>query len=329
MATSSSQTHGIDPSEVDLINYLNIALMGLSVALASYLPFETFVLAYVILGPLHYLTEISWLHDRGFYTQGSRDWYWLAWPAGLASLATIFPKSFPPHVGGAVLGFAFIVAAGVAFFRSMFVRVLFGCVGIGVGMVATSWNPLLVLFAAFLPTLLHVYVFTGLFVFYGAIKGRSFSGVLSFLIFVAAPFVCLFGVSTPVTYQPTEYFLEAVRPFEGLGIITLDMFGMSVTKDEYTAFFRFLGFAYCYHYLNWFSKTRVINWHQVSRPRLSLIVIVYLLALSLYALNYTWGFLALMSLSLAHVLLELPLNYRTATGIAAECVAALVKARRR
>src|SRR5208337_4813876 len=33
-------------------------------------PFELLLLAYGILGPLHYLTEISWLHDRHYFTNG-------------------------------------------------------------------------------------------------------------------------------------------------------------------------------------------------------------------------------------------------------------------
>ena len=31
-------------------------------------PFQIFLLAWAVLGPLHYLAEISWLHDRNFRT---------------------------------------------------------------------------------------------------------------------------------------------------------------------------------------------------------------------------------------------------------------------
>lgn len=303
--------------------------MAVSVLLAVYLPFETFVLAYVVLGPLHYLTEISWLHDRGFYTQRSYDWFWLVCAAGVAALITIYPEAFPTNLAGAVLGFAFTFAAGVAFFRSTFSRLLFGMSGVVVGTLTLSSSPLLILFAAFLPTLLHVYIFTGLFVLYGACKGRSLSGALSFFAFIVAPFVCLFCFASPAGYQPTDYFLEAVKPFEGLGVLTLDMFGMSVTKEGVVAFFRLLAFAYSYHYLNWFSKTRIINWHQVSRKRLSAIGLIYVSALVMYSVNYTWGFLALMSLSLAHVVLELPLNYRTLSGLVSELVPARGRAQSR
>jgi hypothetical protein len=81
---------------------------------------------------------------------------------------------------------------------------------------------------------------------------------------------------------------------------------------------RLMGFAYSYHYLNWFSKTRIINWHTVPRRRLQLIGVAYLCALALYGYNYRVGFMALMTLSFAHVMLELPLNYRTIAGLLSE-----------
>src|SRR5215813_1986954 len=52
------------------VNYLNICLMILSAAFAFCLPFELFLFSYAVLGPLHYLTEISWLHERRFFTVG-------------------------------------------------------------------------------------------------------------------------------------------------------------------------------------------------------------------------------------------------------------------
>ena len=54
----------------DRINYLNIGLMLASCAIALYIPFELFLFAYAVLGPAHYLTEISWLQKRRFFTRG-------------------------------------------------------------------------------------------------------------------------------------------------------------------------------------------------------------------------------------------------------------------
>src|SRR5580700_11033473 len=62
----------------DGLNYLNIGLMILTAAAAFVRPFELFLIAYAFLGPLHYLTEISWLHDRHYYTRGRWDYVVLA-----------------------------------------------------------------------------------------------------------------------------------------------------------------------------------------------------------------------------------------------------------
>ncbi|MGN6476377.1 MAG: hypothetical protein ACTHKV_04065, partial [Flavipsychrobacter sp.] len=51
----------------------NILLMILSGCVAMVLPFELFLFSYAILGPLHYLTEISWLHDKKYYTKERYD----------------------------------------------------------------------------------------------------------------------------------------------------------------------------------------------------------------------------------------------------------------
>src|SRR5277367_5778352 len=67
------------PASKDAVNWVNIGLMLISCAAAIGAPFHTFLFAYVVLGPLHYLTEISWLHDRSYFTRRSsaRRW-WLA-----------------------------------------------------------------------------------------------------------------------------------------------------------------------------------------------------------------------------------------------------------
>ncbi|HEX3468532.1 MAG TPA: hypothetical protein VHT05_10670, partial [Candidatus Elarobacter sp.] len=53
----------------DRINDVNSALMVLSCIAAYAFPFELFLFSYAVLGPLHYLTEISWLRDRGYFVR--------------------------------------------------------------------------------------------------------------------------------------------------------------------------------------------------------------------------------------------------------------------
>lgn len=318
MSSEASHRSPVNPVEVDAINYINIVLMVASVVIAAYVPFETFLIAYAVMGPLHYLTEISWLHDRRYFTAGAWDWVPLVAAAVLAAVGATLQSDATIGISSFALGALFVGAAGMVFARSGYRRMGVVILALIVGYLASTWQPLIVLFTAFLPTLLHVYFFTGLFLLHGALKGRTFSGLLSLVVFIAAPFVCMFGVSTPEGYSPSLYVLEAASPFNALGWVTLDLFGLPLTKDTWLGFMRLMGFAYAYHYLNWFSKTRIINWHQVSRARLSGILVVYLAALALYGFNYRWGFVALMTLSFAHVMLELPLNFRTASGVVVE-----------
>src|SRR5438045_4469719 len=73
------------------VNYLNIGLMILSCVIAFIIPFELFLFSYAILGPLHYLTEISWLHKRQCFSPGKKDFLILGIFALLITLANILP----------------------------------------------------------------------------------------------------------------------------------------------------------------------------------------------------------------------------------------------
>src|SRR5690349_9388200 len=77
----------------DRVNILNIALMLISCAVALVVPFELFLFSYAVLGPAHYLTEISWLEKRQFFTRGRYD-FWL-----LTLLAVLVFVSAPPSTG--------------------------------------------------------------------------------------------------------------------------------------------------------------------------------------------------------------------------------------
>src|SRR5262245_66639062 len=55
------------------VDQLNVGLMLGSLAAAFALPFELFLFAYAVLGPLHYLTEIAWLGEREFFMRRPGD----------------------------------------------------------------------------------------------------------------------------------------------------------------------------------------------------------------------------------------------------------------
>ncbi|NNJ56220.1 MAG: hypothetical protein HKP14_08810 [Bacteroidia bacterium] len=77
----------------------------------------------------------------------------------------------------------------------------------------------------------------------------------------------------------------------------------------------FIAFAYTYHYLNWFSKTKVINWHQVSKSRLYGAIAIWLGSVALYLYDYKIGLAVLFFFSVLHVFLEFPLNHLSFVGI--------------
>src|SRR5690242_4455193 len=59
------------------VERVNGALMVAACAAAFVAPFPLFLAAYAILGPLHYLTQISWLHDRHYFAPrpAARRWW--------------------------------------------------------------------------------------------------------------------------------------------------------------------------------------------------------------------------------------------------------------
>lgn len=309
----------------DRINYLNIGLMLVSCALAFVIPFQLFLFAYAVMGPAHYLTEISWLHERKYFTKGKFDFLLLGGLAILLFLLvyvalTTVAKSGQESVINAMTGvviLAFGAALVFVFAQTLLHRVLGLLL---VAFVALFSSDLRIFFLVFLPTIIHVYLFTGFFIIYGALKGRSKSGYLSFLVFLAVPF--LFLLIMPADSNLTDATRETYGMFTSLNMELLKL-GGSDMSDAYNSIFssqaglvvmRFIAFAYTYHYLNWFSKTSVIRWHDVSKKRLAGIALLWLVSVGLYAYNYKLGFDWLFLLSYLHVFLEFPLNHTSIVG---------------
>ncbi|HWB64555.1 MAG TPA: hypothetical protein VG603_13660, partial [Chitinophagales bacterium] len=74
------------------IDIANIFLMLISCVLAFVLPFELFLFSYAVLGPLHYLTEITWLKKRDYFTNGKKDYIWLVLPCVALSFITLIDR---------------------------------------------------------------------------------------------------------------------------------------------------------------------------------------------------------------------------------------------
>ncbi len=309
-------------ANADRINYLNIGLLILSCIVAFIIPFELFLFAYAILGPAHYLTEISWLHERKYFTKGKYDFVLLGSLAVVLFLLSyaikdsVFPDDTPMRYDLMAITIVIAFAGGLlmAFAKNVFHRLL-GFLGIVI--LATFANSKWVLFTVFLPTVIHVFVFTGFFMLFGALKSRSRSGYLSMIVFIICPLLFLF--IRPGAYHLHDYTVNSYTYFSTLNLQTMDVFGLIdpeaksntelVFRSEWgLIIMRFIAFAYTYHYLNWFSKTSVIGWHRVSKKRLAAIVVLWFVAIGLYAYDYKLGFDYLFCLSFMHVFLEFPLN---------------------
>ena len=194
----------------DKINYLNIGLMLVTATLAFFMPFETFLLAYAFLGPLHYLTEISWLHDRQYFSKGKYDFVVLLVVGVLLSIAA-FASDFgydwdirqqfvELNLFDQLLVFALFASVLFAFVKNIFIKV-FSIAFLYI--IVSGWlspesalenesSTLIFALTSLVPTLIHVYVFTGLFMLYGALKSRSKSGLWQMVGFVIVPIMLVF-----------------------------------------------------------------------------------------------------------------------------------------
>src|ERR1700731_2179386 len=68
------------------IHAVHLGLMLAALAITYVVPFELLLLSYVVLGPAHYFTEISWLHDRKYFLPNRNVAFGLVCVAAAAGL---------------------------------------------------------------------------------------------------------------------------------------------------------------------------------------------------------------------------------------------------
>jgi hypothetical protein len=344
------------------INVVNIGLMIFSCIAAFIMPFEVFLFAYAVLGPLHYLTEISWLHDRQYFAKGKYDNIVL-WIIGVIILFESFNYKYNWNLplgndfGNKIIFVALTSSLLMVFVKNVYIKI-FGFIFImliAYALFKGDYRDGLAFFAgALLPTLIHVFVFTGFFILYGALKSRSQSGLISFVVFIICP-ILLFLLFKDKTFIPITKYGEASYVANGDGFYDTNLSflthlfnvdfpqlkdaagnllyyenvdGTQTAAPDYSnaaqvvfhsqtgiLLMRFIAFAYTYHYLNWFSKTEIIKWHKVPKARFIAVIVLWVVSLVLYGVNYSLGLRWLYFLSFCHVLLEFPLNMVSITGI--------------
>jgi hypothetical protein len=193
------------------------------------------------------------------------------------------------------------------------------------------------IFSIMLPTIIHVFIFTGLFILVGALRERSISGIASLAVFCGC--AAAFFVLGP-SIQPGhigEYVQRTYGSFAQLNFALMTPFSrhdlaVPMKAVDYAIFVTnilyespaartvmgLIAFAYMYHYLNWFSKTSIIQWSAISRRRFIGIIVVWVGSVGLYLADYRLGLRWLFFLSLTHVFLEFPLNHLTFFNIGKE-----------
>lgn len=304
------------------IHTLNIVLMLASLVLALTMPLHLFLFSYALLGPLHYLTEINWLHGRKYFTQ--RRWDYLL----LITLALCFfiPLNFPrTPLMFALLALGAVTAwshhwthrAGLAALLAVLWWILTH---------TTSQASLNMWLGMMVPTFIHVSLFTGLYMLWGTLKAPSPSAWSSVACFLLCPMVIVLSQQLPVALIAENlqgHYISEGRGFFNVSLeilnrfVGIDISTMTTMEKEFLVFnsqsgitvLRLIAFAYTYHYLNWFSKTNVIGWNQTTRTRMVIIVILWIASVSLYVYDFLLGLRWLFGLSFLHVVLELPLNF--------------------
>lgn len=303
---------------------VNCALMVAACAFAFAAPFHLFLAAYAILGPLHYLTQISWMHDRHYFAPRAAARRWWLLLVGLAMTVLLYgyisndllQKPVKPTLEIAMVYLVFATAAFLLFVRHV-VNAVALTIAVAAGLALFSSARVYALLAYFIITIIHVLVFTAAFVLYGALKRKSGAAIVSLVVF-AACVATFFLIPAPPLAAASPRVREMYDFFAPLNEQLIALFRLQGGVYDALPVMRLIAFAYTYHYLNWFSKTSVIGWHHVTRARASAILVAWVTAVALYAVDYTMGLSVLYVLSVLHVLLEFPLNHQTFAGIGSE-----------
>ena len=279
---------------------IHLGLMLLALAAAYLIPFELLLLAYVALGPAHYLTEISWLHDRNYYLPHRGIAVALVIIAVIAAL--IDDASW---FGFAIWG-ALVVCAMLAATNSAIESMLLFMIAVALSAIMYSSGSSLAVVGILIPTLVHVSLFTLVFMVLGAYRSGSRPQAVLVIVYLVA-IVTILLLPPTAEIRIASFARAAQNYFGNVGPALGRLFGYPKLMLD-TRLTSLLAFVYTYHYLNWFIKADVIRWTAVPKMRLALMIAASAASTALYFYDYAFGFTFLLALSLVHVLLEFPLN---------------------
>jgi hypothetical protein len=279
---------------------IHLGLMLSAFAAAYLVPFELLLLAYVVLGPAHYFTEISWLHDRSYFLPHRGIAVALT---GLAIVAALIDNA--SWFGFAISG-ALILCAMLTATKSAAEGTLLFMIALVLAAIMYAGDTSFAVAGILIPTLVHVSLFTLVFMALGAYRAQSRMQWILIVVYLVAIVAIL--LAPPTAEIRIASFAQAAKDYFGnVGPALSRLFGIrGLTLD--TRLTSLLAFVYTYHYLNWFIKADVIRWADIPRKRLALVVAASAAATALYFYDYAFGFTFLLALSLVHILLEFPLD---------------------
>lgn len=309
------------------LDNINSILIIIAFGLSIILPFELFLFAYAVLGPIHYLSEIAWLEKKNFFLPNK---FYQLFFIGLSTLTSLlllisyFSENFlaldfqqihlEKFISPLISPLVFLTFVGALIllnYRNFFNLFLLLFLAILFAFIFHGSFFFEVFFGIFLTSLIHVWLFTAIFMINGAISSKSKYGIITFAIFLICSLAIFFikNQHYEISQFKTEIFnLTNTVP---LNKFISDLFSIKERNSlgVNNNLQSFISFAYTYHYLNWFSKTKIIKWHILPRKKLIIVFGFYLIVLSFYLTDHRLGFLVTIFLSMIHVFLEFPLNF--------------------
>jgi hypothetical protein len=318
------------------IDKLNLALLTISFVLACFLPFELFLFGYAFLGPIHYLTETNWIRDKNYFVVNS-NWKFIVLIAALIySIPFVFSLPFFAEYlnasiihfltfelvqyTNAILFFILISAILSVYYKTYKALIISFFIALFISFWLYKTATYILVVGLLLPTIIHVYLFTILFMIYGVKKSKSTFGKINVFLIILLPFSLLILDTDLFNYSfsPVVKHHYINNNFHSLNANLAKLLG--VYSDLKFFFYEkvdlriqiFITFAYIYHYLNWFSKTTIIGWHKQLTTKKALVIgLIWLLIIACYLYNFRLGLILSLFLSITHVMLEFPLNVIT------------------
>jgi hypothetical protein len=291
-----------------------IALL-ISGCLAAIAPLPVFLLAFVVLGPMHYLTEIVWLNKKSFYfSEGLISPRWYGVIAGLLAVAVALDRLLQRGIGVWVV-WVLVVLALSALIRNRWALAAIAIAALAVKLLTPG---VALFFGAIVPSIVHVFVFTWFFMVSGALRARNtkFLQWINPVLLLAIPLLLLwlpmhYGTQSALWLRMEHISFEPLHRYAARHLGRhLVMNGDVLADPVIAALIRVFAFTYLFHYLNWFGKAELLEWHKIPARSWVLIGTLYAVSMGLYLWNFEVGFLVVNFLSLLHVLLEFPLDFQ-------------------